>query len=345
MLKHKTNKSQRHHTVVGFLILSIVVAAIASSCTSPVARINGTAQGTYYTISYIDPKNRDLQPAIDSILTAFDSTASLWVEGSLLRRVNANLTDSLNPLLADMITKSLQMADYTQGAFDIRVGRLVQAWGFSFREQQQLSDIAIDSLLHYAQGDVVVNGLKLIKQYPETELDLNAIAQGYSVDLLAQWFDSIGIHNYLIDVGGEVIAKGKKGHNMPWRVGIEQPADNAESMPIIHTAIPLINASVVTSGNYRKYYEKDGIKYSHTIDPTTGRPVTHSLLSASVIAPTAWQADAMATAYMVMGVDRAKTFISQHKGQLGTSAVLLIYDSLGTMKTYSTPEFDKLQQQ
>lgn len=309
--------------------------------------LQGEAQGSYYNIIYYDSLQRNLQPQIDSLLDDFDLTASLWVEQSLLRQVNANSTDTITPMFADLWQKSDSIRRYSQGAFDCRVGRIVQAWGFSFKQREELAESTLDSLIRNARADVRIdsaeNGLlRLRKSSPTTELDFNAIAQGYSVDLLAQMFDNLGIHSYLIDVGGEVIARGTKPNGESWKVGIERPAENKYSAQEIETAIGLQNASVVTSGSYRKYYEKEGVRYSHTIDPATGRPVSHTLLSASVVSSTAWYADAMATAFMVMGLERAKQFIASHPDNTDIQAAFFIYDEGGEYKTYATPEFQKL---
>ena len=279
---------------------------------------------------------------MDSLLDAFDLTASLWVDSSLLRRLNAGTTDSVNSLFADLLSLSQSMSEYTGGAFDTRIGRIVQAWGFSFRQQEEPDSSELAAMLDAARAGVSVSNGRLVKESPATELDFNAIAQGYSVDLLAAMFDSLGIGRYLIDVGGEVIARGTKADGSAWRVGVERPAADSVSAPIVQSVVALRDASLVTSGSYRKYYERDGIRYSHTIDPATGRPVQHSLLSVSVVDSTAWRADAMATAYMVMGLDRGRQFIAAHPQGPGTAAVLFIYDSCGTLCTYATPGFDKI---
>jgi len=302
--------------------------------------VEGEAQGTYYRVCYYD--NRDLRPQIDSLLQTFDQSASLWVDSSLLRRVNDNQTDSLDAILSELIRQSLYIYEYTGGAFDCRVGRLVQAWGFSFKTRSEPDSVQLAEMLVAAHGDVSVEHGRLVKENPETELDFNAIAQGYSVDLLSRMMDSLGVANYLIDVGGEVIARGGKVGGNPWRVGIERPAAERYDAPDVQSVITLNDASVVTSGSYRKYYERDGVRYSHTIDPTTGQPVKHSLLSVSVVDDECWLADAMATAYMVMGLDSAKAFIAAHPNQPGTGAVMFIYDDGGTLKTFETEQFKSL---
>lgn len=341
----KRNKlSVRHHRAGRFFIAVLLIAACSCQRNIKPIQLYGEAQGTYYSVQYYDALQRDLQPQVDSLLHAFDLSASLWVEQSLLRQLNANLTDSLDPVLDSLLRYSLYIYKYTGGAFDCRVGRLVQAWGFSFRQRQEPDPRTLDTMLFAAHGDIAICQGRLLKQNPSTELDFNAIAQGYAVDLLAAMLDSLDIHDYLIDVGGEVIGRGAKPDGTPWRVGIERPSVDSVSAPEVQTAIALHNASVVTSGSYRKYYERDGVRYSHTINPVTGRPVEHTLLSASVVESSAWLADAMATAYMVMGLDSARAFIAAHPDGPGTDAVMFIYDDHGALCTYTTPAFDKLIQ-
>lgn len=340
----KQHPSSVRHLRVGRFLFCLLPLTLTLSCHRPDKSVQlfGQAQGSYYSIQYFDPQHRNLQPQIDSLLVAFDQSASLWVDSSLLRCLNANLTDSLDPVLDSLLLYSLYMYQYTGGAFDCRVGRLVQAWGFSFRERNEPDSRTLHRLLYAAHAPVSIYNGRLVKTNPDTELDFNAIAQGYASDLVGRLFDSLGIHSYLIDIGGEVVAHGHKADGSPWRVGIERPSADSLSIPVVQTAIPLRDASVVTSGSYRKYYERDGLRYSHTIDPSTGRPVQHTLLSVSVVDSTAWLADAMATAYMVMGLDRARQFIDSHPNAPGTGAVYFIYDDHGALASYATEPFKKL---
>lgn len=342
MMKHYKKGSVRHRCAGRFLI-GLCGLLAACSHQQP-TRLVGEAQGTYYSILYLDPRQRNLQPQVDSLLADFDQTASLWVDSSLLRRVNSNATTRINPLLADLYRLSDSIRRYTDGAFDVRIGRVVQAWGFSFRQREEIDPHTLDSMLLAARCDITLQGDSIIiKQCPATELDFNAIAQGYSVDLMARHLESLGIENYLIDIGGEVVSRGTKSDGTPWRIGIERPAENRYSEPIVQTTIAVRDKAVVTSGSYRKYYEKEGVRYSHTIDPATGRPVTHSLLSVTVVDNDCWLADAMATAYMVMGLERAKQFIAAHPNGPGTEAVMFIYDDGGQLKSYATPGFANLE--
>lgn len=330
------------------ILLSVVALTLTlTSCKGnhqPI-RLEGKAQGSYYSILYYDSQRRHLDQSIDSLLKAFDQEVSLWEEGSLLRRVNSNHDSVVTPLFADILQKSLDIQQYTSGAFDCRIGRLVQAWGFSFSQQESLNDTLIGHLLAAARQPVTrttrADGQVCIRKAAETEIDFNAIAQGYASDLIATYLLQHGITDFLVDVGGEVVAHGCKKDGSDWCVGIERPAANRYDTPEVALAIGLRNRSVVTSGSYRKYYERDGVRYSHTIDPATGRPVTHSLLSVSVVDSNAWRADALATAFMVMGVDSAWHFIERNEPLL---PVLFIYDSAGEQHSKATPAFEAMIQ-
>ena len=310
-------------------------------------RLHGEAQGTYYSIIYYDTLQRDMRHDIDSLLDAFDMTASLWNEESLLRQVNDNHDSIVNQDFANLVEISRTMYDHSGGTFDCTVGKLVNAWGFGFAKREEMTDQKIDSLLQYVgQQPTIINDdngrLIVRKATPESSIDFNAVAQGYSTDMVCKYFDSQGISDYLVDIGGEVYAKGNKADGTAWSVGIERPAENMYSSPEVETTIELRDMAVVTSGNYRKYYEKDGIRYSHTIDPHTGRPVEHTLLSVTVVDRKTWRADAMATAFMVMGLERAKQFIADHADDPGTQAVFFIYGDKEGYKTYATEGFKEL---
>ena len=324
------------------LLLSTLLIVACNRYNEPI-RLQGETQGTYYNIAYYDTTHRNMLPQIQSVLDEFDSTASLWNENSLIRKVNRHDDTKVNPIFYDLLELSLKMEEYTHGAFNCKIGALVNLYGFGFKNRDDITDHQIDSLLSLIrQGDCQCNDSLHVTLSPGIELDFNAIAQGYTVDLIAQSFQQHGIQNYLIDVGGEVIARGRKADGTKWTIGIERPSPDKYSDREIETAIQLEDLAVVTSGNYRKYYEHDGIRYSHTIDPATGRPVSHSLLSVSVVSHEAWYADAMATAFMVMGLDKSLQFIHDNPDNPDIQAVFFIYDDHGTYKTHATPEFQKL---
>ncbi|MBR1851207.1 MAG: FAD:protein FMN transferase [Bacteroidales bacterium] len=341
------NKSVRFATTGRFFVATLAALLLVACTNNDKTVLTGETQGSYYTIAYYDPQHRDLQPAVDSILNLMDQTLSLWNDSSLLRHLNETGQGRINIELKTTFDHSQAIAAYTDGAFDCRVGRLVRAWGFSFKQRETLSQTEIDSLLTYSHGSVSLqntdSGLVLVKQYPQTELDFNAIAQGETSDRIAQMLRERGINSFMVDVGGEIITGAPKPDGSLWTIGIERPASNRYDEQQVLLAIGVSNLSVVTSGNYRKYYEKDGVKYSHTIDPTTGRPVSHTLLSATVVSDSAWRADALATAFMVMGLDSAMRFIAAHPDDPDINRSFFIYsDQDGEYKTYATPEFEKL---
>ncbi|MBQ4376464.1 MAG: FAD:protein FMN transferase [Bacteroidales bacterium] len=335
--------------LIAILLLGALFAATTlfygkGSCGGSKApvRLAGKAQGSYYSIIYYDKNQRDFKQSIDSLLDDFDLTASLWVDSSEICRVNrATEPIEVSPRFADLFQKSMQIHDLTDGCFDCRIGPLVSAYGFARKQQQDLSDSDRDSLLQLCHGKVWLDTsnsgiITLHKQYPQSALDFNAIAQGYSVDLVCDFLVSKGVKRYLVDIGGEVRTSGKKPDGQEWNVGIERPAADKRDERTVEIAVPITDQSIVTSGSYRKYYEKDGLRYSHTIDPYSGTPVQHSTLSASVVDSTAWRADALATAFMVMGLERGIEWMKQHPE---ITEVFLIYDNGDGLQHYSTPQF------
>ena len=331
----------------------LLFALLAASCRTPQSprTMQGETQGTYYSIIYYDSLNRDLQPQTDSILQLMDCTVSLWNDNSTIRLINSGRDSIVTPLFLDLLLKARTIRLYTDGAFDCRIGALVNLYGFGFKKRDQINPAQIDTILSHLTPDAYLitdssthtpPSAYTLRRTTPIEFDFNAIAQGYTVDLLAQLYDTLGIQSYLIDVGGEVIARGTKPDGSPWTVGIERPSENKYSNREIETAIALCNQSVVTSGNYRKYYEHDGVRYSHTLNPSTGQPVNHSLLSVSVISRHSWYADAMATAFMVMGLDQSLQFIQQHPDNPDIQAVFFIYNDHGQYRTHATQAFQSL---
>jgi thiamine biosynthesis lipoprotein len=326
------------------LILSFIFL-LANSCSEKkelkLYKITGSAQGTYYAITYCAESNENLQPAVDSLFRKFDSSVSQYVPTSILSRLNNNDTVATSdPIFETIFKKSMEVSASTDGAFDITVGPLVNAWGFGFSKKASVDQAMVDSLLPLVgyQKVRLVNG-KLIKADPRIKVDFDAIAQGYSSDWLGHFFDSKGIHNYLIDVGGEVLGKGSKPDGSIWRVGIEKPAKNADDERKIQAILSLKDKALSTSGSYRKYYEENGVRYSHTIDPADGYPVKHSLLSVSVLADDCMTADAYATAFMVMGLEKSMSFLAKHSE---IEAYFISDDQKGGFKVDFTKGLDSL---
>ncbi len=324
------------HLIVVFSIFSILFF----SCMNPSGRIpqvkfTGEAQGTYYAITYYDNLNRNLQPQIDSLLKAFDQSVSTWVPNSIISRINSNDSSvEVDSWFKGNFDMSKEVFMNTNGAFDPTVGPLVNAWGFGFTDRLKVDSVVVDSLLPLVGFNKVrIVDNRVVKDDIRIQLDFNAIAQGYSVDLTGEFLESKGIHNYLVDIGGEVLGSGKKADGESWKVGIEKPKDNARYGEGLKAIVRLENKALATSGNYRKFYEKDGIRYSHTIDPKTGYPVQHSLLSVSVLADNCATADAWATAFMVIGFENSKKLLNKMKG---LEAYFIYSGRNGELLTYYT---------
>ncbi|WP_411275091.1 FAD:protein FMN transferase [Daejeonella sp.] len=298
-------------------------------------KISGEAQGTTWHITYISENPGKHKSAIESILKELDLSLSTWVKSSIICRINRNEKDVLiNSYFRDVFLKSMEVSDKTQGLFDITVGPLVNAWGFGPAKKLSINSLTIDSLRKLVGYRMLkLENDKVIKARPEINIDFNAIAQGYSVDVLAAYLDRHGVHNYLVELGGELIAKGSKNQDN-WTVGIDRPDEVQGAERKLQAIVQLENRALATSGNYRKFYEEDGMKYAHIIDPRTGYPAKQNILSATVLADDAMSADAYATAFMVMGLDRAKEFLQENKDL--KLDVFFVYAEDGKWKTFQS---------
>ncbi len=321
-------------------LLSVIISCTSSHNNTKIKFI-GETQGTYYAITYFASDTLIAQVQVDSLLADFDMIASIWEPNSLVSKINRNETDEANNLhFEEMFNISQKISAETEGSFDITVGPLVNAWGFGFKNKQDLTKEMVDSIMQFVgYRNVRLENGKIIKDHPNIQIDLNAIAPGYAVDILGKYFESKGIKVYLIDIGGEIITKGLKPNGEKWIVGIEKPSEEATSGRILKAKVKVADIGLTTSGNYRKFYIKDGVKYSHTINPHTGYPVTHCLLSATVFASNAAFADGYATAFMVMGLEKTKLFLEKNKN-LG--AYLIYTDEAGNLRTFTTPDVEKM---
>jgi len=328
------NLKFRNTLLVGFILLLFA----CNSKEKQLINYFGFTQGSTFSIKfYASADSTQLKQGIDSILADINHTASTYDTNSIISKVNNNQKVDLNNDFVKIFNKSIEVSKASNGCFDITVGDLVKAWGFHYKKKQELTKNKIDSLLQfvgYTNLSLVNN--KLIKKFPETTLDFNAIAQGYTIDMVAEYLLKHNCTNFIIEIGGEVRVNGTKVNNEKWVVGIEKPAENEASEQVVQEKVSLNNKSISTSGNYRKYFIKDGIKYSHEIDPKTGAPVQHSLLSVSVIANDCTTADAYATAFMIMGVDKSKEFLRTHPDM---EAYFIYSDTFGKNHVYFTNQF------
>jgi len=303
-----------------FIALPLVVLVLFTACKpkkSEYVKISGFAQGTTYHITYENSTGVDYSQAIDSILKAFDKSLSIYESTSIISRVNKNdPTVEVDDWFINVFNKSAEVNTTSGGAFDITVGPVVNAWGFGSSPVLKHDTAYIDSLLQFVGMEKVrLENRKVIKKYPGVKLDVNALAQGYSTDLVCDFFKSRGIRNYIVEIGGEVRGKGTNARDNYWHVGIDKPSeDNSAPGDKLQAIIELNNKSLSTSGNYRAFWVENGVKYSHTIDPKTGFPSRNTLLSASVICDDCITADAYATTFMVLGVDKSKALLAKLPG-------------------------------
>ena len=281
--------------------------------------LRGTTMGTTYMVKWVvsETGSRDRQPlpetlrkGVKRVLDDINWKMSTYIPDSEISRFNQYTGTDWFPISEDLyvvLREALRISEISAGAFDVTVGPLVNLWGFGVegRRDEIPSEESIRDTLERvgaASLDVRSQPPAVRKKNPSTSCDLAAIAKGYGVDRVAEWIESQGVVRYLVEIGGELRGRGLNHLDGPWRVGIATPSEGVG----IQTVIPLLDQAMATSGDYRNYYEKDGIRYSHTIDPRTGRPVAHGLASITVIAETCTEADAMATALHVLGPERGR---------------------------------------
>lgn len=300
-------KTKKSFLWLAFLILATIWILVRHNQQTPYNSITGLVFGTMYNITYQYDGN--LKPEIEAELKRFDRSLSPFNDSSVISRVNRNEELTTDDFFQKCFNRSMEISRETKGAFDITIAPLANVWGFGFKKGTFPDSLMIDSLLQITGYEKVrlENG-KVIKQDSRIMLSCSAVAKGYSVDVVARLLDRKGVKNYMVDIGGEVVVQGKNPKDGLWRIGINKPIDDSLSVnQEIQTVLELTDRGMATSGNYRNFYYKDGKKYAHTIDPRTGYPVQHSILSSTVIAEDCMTADALATAFMVMGLKEAET--------------------------------------
>ena len=303
----------------------------------------GPAQGSTFSISYLVPEGVDYRKDIDSILKSMDQQMSLWVENSEISRLNRGDSVYLSNDFQEVILKSIYISELTNGDFDITIAPLIKAWGFSGGTRKDSSNV--DSLMNY----VGYKGLVASRPGPMSEkfalpkgyqIDVNAIAQGYTVDIVSNFFRNANVHNYMIEIGGEVRCKGTNIDGRKWRIGIEQPQEERAAGQY-QTIVVLDTMSLATSGNYRKFWvDERGQRVVHTIDPETGQPVISNLLSVSIIANNATFADALATACMVSGLARAKAMVERFPN---TEGYFIVGNKYGEFEVQTTSNWSQYE--
>ena len=326
-----------------FLTLLIVgtILIIRQQQSTPYQKDSGTIFGTTYHITY--QYDEDLQEEIVNKLQEVDDALSMFNKESIISKVNNNQPAVLNDMFVEVFQLAKEISKDTDGAFDITVAPLVNAWGFGFKNEQMPDKHAVDSLRALVgHQKVSYDGKKIVKKDPRITLDCSAIAKGYGVDVVARLLDKKDIKNYLVEIGGEVVTKGISEKRLPWKIGVTKPSEDAlTESGELQTILNVTDKAMATSGNYRNFYYKGKRKYAHTIDPKTGYPVQHSILSATVLTDRCVRADAYATAFMVMGMEKAKKVLEKNPDLM----VYFIYDKNGQLDVWYSPSLkDKIQQ-
>lgn len=298
---------------------------------------DGLVFGTVYSITYSNSDNKDLSQQITDALDAVNNSLSMFNKESVISKINNNQPVVLDSLFLTVWEKGQYVSRCTDGAFDMTVAPLVDLWGFGLKNREKVESVAVDSVRQYVGYDLAVltDGV-ISKSYPEMRIDAGAIAKGYACDVVADTLEAYGCTDFCIEIGGELVVKGVNPKGANWHIAINKPLEDSLCLNReIQDVIELTNCGMATSGNYRNYYEMDGKKYSHTIDPRTGYPVQHSLLSATIVAPDCMTADAWATACMVGGLENAKVWVKDNPEIKG----YFIYEEDGVLKVWKSEGF------
>ena len=304
---------------------------------APFQSNEGMIFGTVFHAKY--QYKEDLLQEIMRELNAVDASLSMFNPNSCVSKINKGETDEADSLLAGVFQLAQAISKVTDGAFDVTVAPLVNAWGFGFKNDVLPDSAIIDSLMSFVGWEKVrIQEMHIQKDDPRIIMDFSAIAKGYGADQVAKLMKQKGIENYMIEIGGEIVCGGKNQNNENWKIGINKPTDDPTSTnQELDKILNLTDCAMATSGNYRNFYVKDGKRIAHTIDPKSGYPVQHSVLSSTVLAPSCAMADGFATSFMVMGLEKAQQILDQHP----ELQAYLIYEENGEHKVYYTKELEK----
>lgn len=321
------------HSIALVLLIVASVVIIRQNSAMPYQVNQGMVFGTFYKITYQHDKN--LQKEIEAQLKSVNDALSMFDKKSIITAVNNNEPIKLNDMFVNVFKLAQSISEDTDGAFDITVAPLVNAWGFGYKSGALPSQQDIDSIRAFVgYQKVKLSGMRIQKEDARLTLDCSAIAKGYGTDVVARYFLREGIKNFMVEIGGEIVTHGVNPKRQQWSIGIEKPVEDSLAMKSeLQTVLRVDDIAMATSGNYRNFYYKDGKKYAHTIDPKTGFPVQHNILSATVLAKQCAVADAYATAFMVMGLEKSKEILARHKDL----KAYLIYDDNGKYGIWKSP--------
>lgn len=300
--------------------------------------IQGRAEGTSYNIIYQDSEDRDFQSEIEELLANFEKSLSVYDNESIISRVNRNEDIEIDDYFYTVFTKAKEISAHTENTFDISAEPLFRAWGFSSQDKCLPSKEQIEEMRKYIGMDKIsIKDKRVVKDHPNIVLNVNAIAKGYSADIVALFLEQHECPNYLVEIGGEIRVRGENPHGEGWRIGIDRPSEsNLIPGQDMQAILQITNKGIATSGNYRQFYIENGEKITHTINPATGYPAQHNLLSTTVIANDCLTADAYATAFLVAGVDKSLEWINNN----AEIEAIFICDEDGEYKMYCTPALE-----
>ncbi|MDP4272260.1 MAG: FAD:protein FMN transferase [Bacteroidota bacterium] len=327
-------------TLLAILIVVFLLNRKQTTAPVPYQFNEGPIFGTTYHIKYQYAK--DVKREIDSTLQIFNNSLSSYKPNSIISRINNNDPYVVpDKFFLTAYKEAMVVAEATDGAYDPTVAPLVNLWGFGFKKNQVVTQLKIDSLkrlIGYKKVRLANNRIE--KDDPRITLDLASLSDGYASDVIAALLEQKGVSNYMVEIGGEVMLKGVNAEGKAWSIGIDKPIDNQAPTTIdLEAKVQMTRGAISTSGNYRNFYYKDGKKYAHTIDPKTGYPVQHNLLSATIVAPTCIEADAYSTACMVIGLEESLELIRKHPQLIG---YFIYADKNGNMQVKYTKRFEKL---
>lgn len=315
-----------------FLIVGTIVI-VGRKQRETLRNLSGPVFGTEFKIEYVSADTLD--GAIHAELEQVNRSLSMFAPTSVVSRINEGSSDDTDEMFREVFRLSQQISQQTGGAFDVTVAPLVNAWGFGFKQGTDVSAAQVDSMMAFVgYRKVKLAGDKVVKDDPRLMLDFSSVAKGYAVDRVARLFESRGVKDFMIEIGGEVVARGRHPEGRPWKIGIAQPTDSDGTA--LMKILEVKDKAIATSGNYRRFYVKNGKRYAHTIDPHSGCPVQHDLLSATVIAPDCATADAYATAFMVMGKEKARKVLAGHPE---LQAFFILAGKDGKYETWNTAGF------
>ncbi|QGY45296.1 FAD:protein FMN transferase [Maribellus comscasis] len=325
-----------------FFITGLLILALGACQHSPSKYVynEGFVYGTIYHFVYESPQGKDLQEEIQKKLSEYNSMFSTYDNASVISKINNNENVKLTPEFVNCFEKAIEISKITGGAFDITAGPLINAWGFGPDDKEKMTQEKVDSLLTFTgYQKIKLENKKVIKENPQMKIDMSAIAKGYTCDLIGNFLAAKGCKNYMIDIGGEIVTKGINEKGKTWGIGISRPEEDAFFAANDYDAVvELPENAMATSGNYRNFYIEDGKKYAHTIDPKTGYPVQHSILSSTVLADNCMTADAYATAFMVLGLEKG----IEIAGKVPEISVYFIYaDENGENQIYMSDGFEQ----